>query len=177
MSFEAYSLDMHRHYFAVWVAGRATSRGTHLSVEVCKNLLESCGINEKLHLVRLGTTEHDFDKWHSKKCGQIKKKSDKHIHFGGAAKMLNVYLKARFVCAENSDSPAIGWIHPPIDRLMLKKLAKCNVGGRKKEWRRFSKIGWSKFQRNEYRQLVNLIRECLERNPMWKVEMYWPIYE
>ena len=62
----------------------------------------------------------------------IKNNTMKFTH-GVAAKFINIYFKAMFlndVPAERSDyENKINALHPPIDRLLLQKLAEKNVGG------------------------------------------------
>jgi hypothetical protein len=91
-----------------------------------------------------------------------------------AAKLINCYLKVRFVCAEHNNDNRVGSLHPPIDAVLLKELARIDFCGRAKEWRKFKRAGWSKFDSSTYEDLINLIRRSLPRGtPLWQIEKHW----
>lgn len=93
---------------------------------------------------------------------------------GVAAKLINCYLKVRFVCANWQDHRNVRSLHPPIDDLLLQSLAKENVGGLKKEWARLRNARWSKFSSHTYQEVVDRIREVLPADePLWQIERFW----
>ena len=92
---------------------------------------------------------------------------------GVAAKLVNVYLKSRFVCAGHHAHPRVEALHPPIDSVLLKGLAEANVGGHRKEWEQAAKTRWSKFGPEDYEQVIALIRQSLKGAPLWRIEEYW----
>lgn len=52
---------------------------------------------------------------------------------GVAAKLVNVYLKAGFVCSGHHGHPSVRALHPPIDSVLLQALCEENVGGLRTE--------------------------------------------
>jgi hypothetical protein len=52
---------------------------------------------------------------------------------GVAAKLINVYLKAVFVCGGQHDHAQVQALHPPIDSVLLKELSVRDVGGLRRE--------------------------------------------
>jgi hypothetical protein len=97
------------------------------------------------------------------------------IHFthGVAAKLINVYLKSRFVCAGYHLHPNVCALHPPIDKLLLDDLADRNFGGQASRWRKTSREGWSKLSSSGYQDLILEIRGQLAGKPLWKIEEFW----
>jgi hypothetical protein len=92
-----------------------------------------------------------------------------------AAKLINCYFKVRFVCAGQHEHERVKCLHPPIDEVLLKKLAAQNIGGLGEQWRQFSKQRWSKFDSVTYQRVIDCIRGSLAPGePLWKIEEYWP---
>ena len=77
---------------------------------------------------------------------------------GVAAKLINCYLKSRFVCGGHHPDSRVQNVHPPIDDVLLKTLAKRNIGGYAKQWRHARSARWSKLTSDEYENLIHLIR-------------------
>jgi hypothetical protein len=95
---------------------------------------------------------------------------------GIAAKLLNVYLKAAFVCGGEHDQPRVKVIHPPIDRVLLIGLAGSPEMKSKTDWKRFHP--WTDLDSERYQDLIGCIRAALpEGEPLWKIEEYWPGYQ
>ena len=92
---------------------------------------------------------------------------------GVAAKLINLYLKCRFVCGGFHDHPRVRNLHPPIDSVMLKALAKANVGGFETDWKKLQDQKWSKLNSTQYEKAIQLIRHCMKDQPLWKIEEYW----
>lgn len=93
---------------------------------------------------------------------------------GVAAKLINCYLKVRFVCGGHHADERVQMLHPPIDEVLLKELAAMNFGGNAASWRKFRQARWSKFDSETYESVVELIRSSLPPNePLWKIEEYW----
>jgi hypothetical protein len=51
-----------------------------------------------------------------------------------AAKLINVYLKAVFVCGGQHSNKRVKSLHPPIDSQLLDELYNQNIGDLKREW-------------------------------------------
>jgi hypothetical protein len=92
---------------------------------------------------------------------------------GVAAKLVNMYLKSRFVCGGHHVHTRVQSLHPPIDSVLLKGLARANVGGYAKEWKLAATTRWSKFGSDDYEHVIALIRHSLKGAPLWKIEEYW----
>ena len=92
---------------------------------------------------------------------------------GVAAKLINCYLKSRLVCGGYHTDARVKNLHPPIDDVMLRTLARLDIGGYRKEWQRARAARWSKLDSDGYEQLIRLIRLCLKDKPLWMVEQYW----
>jgi hypothetical protein len=62
-------------------------------------------------------------------------------------------------------------------RLRPEYPAKDNIGGYKKEWRKFSSLRWSKLNCQEYEELIGKLRNCFGINAgFWQVESHWQGY-
>jgi hypothetical protein len=92
---------------------------------------------------------------------------------GVAAKLVNVYVKSRFVCGGHYADARVASLHPPIDSVLLSGLAEANVGGHRQEWNQAAKTRWSKFGSDDYEQVIALIRKSLKGAPLWKIEEHW----
>lgn len=98
---------------------------------------------------------------------------DKLFTHGVAAKLINIYLKSRFVCGGFHADERVQNLHPPIDRVLLDALARQNVGGNKKEWRQAANTGWSNFGSDDYERVIALIRLSMPGEALWRVEEHW----
>ncbi len=91
---------------------------------------------------------------------------------GVAAKLINVYLKAAFVCGGLHDDTTVRVMHPPIDRLLLLELSHCPLTSPIADWRGF--LPWTRLDSERYELLIGCIREALgEDEPLWKIEEHW----
>lgn len=104
--------------------------------------------------------------WEAKACGLS-------FTHGVTAKLVNIYLKSRFVCGGHHDHSRVRSLHPPIDSVLLRKLAEANIGGYTKEWKKAAKTRWSKFGSDDYEQVIALIRQVSKGSPLWKIEEHW----
>lgn len=74
-------------------------------------------------------TKEEFDKWHKKSVNSIVKKAKKvskrsGFSVGWAAKIINLYLKARCYIASQGRPNLENVIHPPIDKYLWKNIMK-----------------------------------------------------
>jgi len=175
----SYSIEDHNHRLAAWAAATAAraSKLCRFSVQKGVKILENAGFRSDLakpeQLPPPAKIDEVHLKWRSK---VIEAAANEQLRFshGVAAKLINCYLKVRFVCANCQDHRNVRSLHPPIDDLLLRSLAKENVGGFKKEWVRLRNARWSKFSSNTYQEVINHIREALPDNePLWKIERFW----
>jgi len=178
----SYSIDTHKHRLAAWAASRAasTSKLCRFKVSTGINILEEAGFDESFTIENIPLVQ-DTDKTHASWRNKVIKAASKHnLNFthGVAAKLINIYLKVRFVCGGFEEDPRVQAIHPPIDEVLLKELASENVGDAAKEWRRFRNLRWSKYDSQTYESVIKLIRKSLPENaPLWTIEKYWQGYQ
>jgi len=77
------------------------------------------------------------------------------------------------MCSEHLPTIA-QFIHPPIDRGLLKNLAKIYRNKYPRIARRWSKIAWTKLNAKEYKHLIDDFRERgLDQPAFWRIEEYW----
>jgi hypothetical protein len=171
-----YSIDRHSHTFAAWAACRAASvKGCRFSVEHGRNWLEAAGFTETFRADSLPLpkeTDAAHREWRDAIVKQAKK-DEKELKHGQAAKLISVYLKARFVCGGYAEHSAVAALHPPIDRLLLNHLITNDFAGQKAIWRHARDIGWSKLSQEQYEQLIGDLRLALKEKPFWMIEEYW----
>jgi hypothetical protein len=176
-----YTIKDHKHRFAAWAASRAASiKGCRFSVEIGKDIIEECGLNKYIDNQSLLPEPQDIDIKHREWRERIINAAQKHgieITHGVAAKLINMYFKSALVCGGSHEHERVKALHPPIDSLILASLAKNNIGGYKKEWRKFSMIRWSKLNCQEYEELIGKLRSCFGiNNGFWQVESHWQGY-
>jgi hypothetical protein len=180
MTLAIYSLHDHKHRFSAWAASTAAmaSPKCKFSVEIGKKILESADIEESIQSIPKIKTQDKFDKWHTDMCNRLISKARNFnfkgsFTFGVAAKLLNCYLKSYFI----DHLGQLKFIHPPIDRLLLKELADKNLGNNKRFWGEKEKRGWSNFTEEDYSEVIKNIKETLheidDSSGLWKIEYYW----
>ncbi|WP_421796283.1 hypothetical protein [Haliscomenobacter sp.] len=172
---EEFKIENHKHKFAVWAAGRAASvLGQRFKVELAKELID--GIELKRYIDYPGSLPDNFDEEHNAWCEKLIAQSDKKISYGVAAKLINVYLKTIFVCGGYHEHEKVKKIHPPIDRLLFKGLALCNVGELKDFWKQHldKGNGWSQFDKSTYIKVIEKIKECTASDSgLYTIEHFW----
>ena len=173
-----YTIDEHRHRFAAWAAARASSvNGCRFSVEQGKAILEASGMNQLLVDPANLPPPHLIDTAHRKWRGAvIDSARGKGLNFshGIAAKLINVYLKASFVCGGHHSNERVRALHPPIDAVLLNELSARNFGGLREAWNEARRIRWSNFTSQQYETVIMNIRTALGVNtPLWEIEQYW----
>ena len=97
-----YGIERHRHLFDAWAAGRAASvAGRRFRVEQGLDILESCGFDDTFvtpeRLPAPIRTDVCHRAWRKQVMSQAARRNLTFTH-GVAAKLINCYLKSRFVC-------------------------------------------------------------------------------
>lgn len=174
---EPYGIEAHQHRFAAWAACRAASVvNCRFGVEQGRAILETSGFAARFsrpeQLPAPDVMDDTHRHWRAEIMGAAKSCKLRFTH-GVAAKLVNVYLKSRFVCAGHHAHARVHSLHPPIDSVLLRGLAEANVGGHAKEWRQAAKTRWSKFGSDDYEHVIALIRQSLNGAPLWKIEEHW----
>ncbi len=172
-----YGIEMHQHRFAAWAACRAASVvNCRFGVEQGRTVLETCGFTASFcrpeQLPEPSAVDDAHRHW---RADVMRVATSCRLPFthGVAAKLVNIYLKSRFVCGGHHTHARVHSLHPPIDSVLLMGLAEANVGGHAKEWKQAAKTRWSKFASDDYEQVIALIRQSLNGAPLWKIEEHW----
>lgn len=144
-----YTIEEHKHRFSAWAAGRAASvNGCRFSVEQAKEIIEAAGLNQLLACPNNLPLPQDTDarhrEWRNKVIEAAKMLRLAFTH-GVAAKLINIYLKAGFVCGGHHAHANVQALHPPIDSVLLDGLSAQNIGGYRRAWNKARRIRWSKF--------------------------------
>jgi len=177
-----YTIETHKHRLAAWAASRAasTSKLCRFKVKTGIDILENAGFTDSFvvdHLPKPDEMDKHHKIWRSKIINEAKKQDLTFTH-GVAAKLINIYTKVRFVCGGHHDDKRVQSLHPPIDEVLLKELARKNIGEAKSEWKRFRNARWSKYDSETYEGVIKLIRNSLSKDrPLWEIEKYWQGYQ
>lgn len=178
----AYSIDEHRHRFAAWAASRAANvKGRRFSVKQGKAIVEGARLNYVVANPARLPNPPDVDlthrAWRESVIVAAKTQSLPFTH-GVAAKLINIYFKAGFVCGGHHNDPRVQALHPPIDSVLLEELSAQNLGGLRREWNKAKAIRWSNFTSEQYETVIRNIRAALGSNvPLWETEQYWQGYQ
>ena len=92
---------------------------------------------------------------------------------GVAAKLINVYLKSRFVCGGFENHSKVKALHPPIDSLLLTALVREKFGGQEAVWTAARLKRWSKLDSHDYEAVIQALKDSLPGKPLWHIEEYW----
>ena len=111
--------------------------------------------------------------------GRFRRNTNQKLNFthGVAAKLINIYLKAGFVCGGHHADARVQALHPPIDSVLLAELSAQNVGGFRSFWDETRQIRWSKFDSQQYETVIDNIRISMPNQALWEVEQYWRGYQ
>ncbi|UMB61091.1 hypothetical protein MHL31_02550 [Lutibacter sp. A80] len=177
-----YKINDHIHLFSSWAAGRASSvKDNRFKVEIGQKILNKSTIkNFILNPDILPNSESEFKishrEWRQQIIDLAKEEGLQFTH-GVSAKLINIYLKSIIICGGFYNHENARFIHPPIDRVLLKELARQNFNGKAKLWKRFENIAWSKFNSEQYEEVISEINIGLNEAPLWQIEKYWKGYQ
>lgn len=179
----AYIIQEHNHRLAAWDASTSASSSPKCRFKVKDGvtLLESCGFDSNLSEPEMLPDSNFIDEkhrlWRNSLIAGAKDIKINNFTHGVAGKLINSYLKSKFVCGGYHEHPNVKSLHPPIDRVLLKCLADNNIGNYSTQWRKYENIGWSKFSSSEYEEVLQLIRSSIPGRPLWEIEEYWQGYQ
>jgi hypothetical protein len=174
----SYTIENHKHILAAWGAatGARASKLCRFPVSAGRQILEAAGFTDRFTISDLPLPSK-LDEQHARwRCSVIKNAEKLNLKFshGIAAKLINSYLKNRFVCGGDHADERVSCLHPPIDALLLSTLGEINFGNQAPAWREFRDRRWSKFDSTTYQAVIDLIRASLPPGEaMWKIEEYW----
>lgn len=174
---DVYSIEKHTHLFAAWAASRAASvKGCRFSVEHGRAILETIGFTADFASPAQLPKPQDVDakhrQWRYNAC-RFAGENGLHLTHGVAAKLINMYVKSRFVCGGHQWHENVAAMHPPIDKLLLDELARTDFGKAGKDWRRISRNGWSNLTSQSYEDVIQLMRVNIGEKPFWMIEEFW----
>lgn len=175
-----YTTEEHKHRFSAWAAGRAASvKSCRFSVEQAKTILESVGLDRLLadpnNLPSPQETDANHRKWRDDTIIAAGNLGITFTH-GVAAKLINIHLKAGFVCGGHHDHVNVQALHPPIDSVLLDEFSAQNIGGHRRAWNEARRIRWSNFDSQQYETVIHNIRMSMPNQALWEVERYWRGY-
>jgi hypothetical protein len=163
-----YDIYEHKHRFSIWTAARAVQRSftTTLNISLVINNTNLRDFAESK--IKINSQE-EFDSlqrfWSNLIIDEFNK-LEIDASYGRAAKMVAVYLKTSIIIGAKPTDPTINFIHPPIDRIILKNLSTI------KAFKEFRKLNWTKLDEQSYWQVVDTIRKELNMFN-WKLELSW----
>ena len=169
-------IDVIQHRFAAWAAASAARVSPKCRFKAANGvaILEGLGFGPgygdpaKLPLPSRFDDQHR--RWRKKAMRLAKARRIKMSH-GVAAKLINVYLKSRFICGGHADHPKVAALHPPIDSILLEALIRTKDGGFEKSWRALAKVRWSNLDSGQYETAIACLRQCFK--PTWSAEKLW----
>lgn len=174
-----YTIEDHKHRLAAWDAASSASASPvcRFKVQTGLEILEACGFDAAFaapdQLPEPTRLDGVHLRWREAVIEEAKRHGLKFTH-GIAAKLINSYLKSRFVCGGHHNHERVKCLHPPIDAVLLGELAELDIGGHAAAWRAFHQARWSKFDSETYEAVISLIRKALPAHePLWKIEEYW----
>ncbi|MBM4152776.1 MAG: hypothetical protein FJ220_04545 [Kiritimatiellaceae bacterium] len=177
----SYTIEEHKHRFSAWAAGRAASvNNCRFSVDQAKEIIEVAGLNRLLVDPNSLPLPQDTDDRHREWRNNVITAATRFgliFTHGVAAKLINIYLKAGFVCGGYHAHGNVRSLHPPIDSVLLDELSAQNIGGRRRVWNEARRIRWSKFDSQQYETVINNIRSSMPNQALWEVERYWRGYQ
>lgn len=166
----SYSFEEHKHRFAVWTAARAVQR-SFTKTRIISDVIAETGLRSTSNTME-NFSQNEFDEFHRTCCNDLAarfKQRDIDCSYGRAAKIVSIYLKTKLIIGGDLGGPLASIIHPPIDSILLKNLAKQD---------KYPGLGelagrtWTNFDHTEYWSLVDLIRLNIGFFD-WRLEEFW----
>lgn len=173
-----YTIQNHIHLFSSWASSRAASvKNNRFTVEVGQIILTKSTIrNFILAPNLLPNNQKEFDINHKswrKEIILLAQEEGLFFTHGVSAKLINIYLKSIIICGGFFNHQNAKYIHPPIDSVLLKELAKIDFNKKSKFWKDSNKIAWSKFDSDQYERVIEEIKNGLKDKPLWEIEKFW----
>jgi hypothetical protein len=111
-------------------------------------------------------TQEEYDKWHRNLCEIVKLSySDAALTVGQQQKWVNMTMKYLIVLEKQSMNSVIGFLHVPIDRIVLER-TDLRVFDKNKPWSRID--NW-----DDYDRFQKLLREGIKCSPIeWEFDIW-----
>lgn len=180
-----YSILEHRHNFASWCAARAYGRGLPGGGnETAFTLIKAVGLQSIQHPDDIGS---DVDAWLIGLMRRIVVEGQgaglTTFRFGHAQKIVNIYLKALFVCGGHHCHPAVQQLHPPLDDILLRELRtflfknRKALGRERESFLDAQRMGrrWTQFSETAYTAYIRAIKSLMRGRPLYLVEEHWDL--
>lgn len=164
-----YTLSEHKHRFSIWTAARAVQRSWTTTYNISK-VIQLLDLQDFVNNFKDITHQQEFDNLHMKWCDRIINEFrvlNIIASYGRAAKIIAIYLKTSIIMGTLDDDKQVRFIHPPIDRILLKNLPNDIV-----EFNSIRKLNWTQLDKKVYWDLVHTIRTQLGMFD-WRLEVYW----
>lgn len=119
-----YDFNQHKHNFSVWTVARAVQRGFS-TTSLIKKAIEASDLRE--YAENDSSDESDFKNFHSECAKQLidflENNLNREVTYGRASKIISVYLKTSVIMFNKGECIKSKFIHPPIDRILLNRIA------------------------------------------------------
>jgi len=157
------------HDFAKWTALSALRSGSPLkSGRQVYALIEKHADLAVLFVTARAIDEAEFDRWHEKTVLAFCK-AESALPVGWAAKIVNVYLKARVYLAGEGRKGLVSVIHPPIDTGLQKGLKKNFP---RRPWKQMTIKSIQSYQ-DDYMPFIRQCRSLAEEVSCLPIEVDW----
>lgn len=163
-----YDLNEHKHRYAIWTAARAVQRSFTTTTKI-SYVINSINLRAFAESVSSLKNQSQFDFLQKKWCHLIINEFDKlqvPTTYGQASKIVAVYLKTSVIINSNGSEDYLKFIHPPIDRIIVKNLPDIS------NLKELKRLNWTKIDEQSYWDMVARIREQLKHFD-WRLEMLW----
>jgi len=161
----------YNHEFAIWTAARASQRA-FTTTQIIKDAINESDLN-LMNIDFNFDSQSKFDAWHDIICKKLTRSLKKtapveKVTYGRVAKIVNIYLKTAYIIPNKGKGRSTKFIHPPIDRILLKnlKIKFPEIG--------IVKISWTLFEEKDYKDIIERIKK-LNFESLWEVEKYWKV--
>lgn len=183
----------HRFRFAAWAAStaaRSSRRVCTFPVSAGVQLLSMSSLKwMALGSHWLPSSRDSFDQTHQRWCEEILRLGQSEVSvsftYGISAKLVNCFLKALFLQTmvgspfdHYTERDEIGrdastrFLHPPIDRLLMKEATRISDSATARRWKALLSIGWSNFSLGDYTDAISLCREMVGED-IAQIEACW----
>tara|TARA_R110002012_G_scaffold16968_2_gene64684 strand:- start:13422 stop:13937 length:516 start_codon:yes stop_codon:yes gene_type:complete len=165
-----YSINQHKHNFALWTAARAAQRG-YTSTKVIGKAIDASYLASFAIQFNINSQKEFHDK-HKEIANQIinsLKDQTGSCSYGRAAKIIAIYLKTFVILDQSINDKGVQFIHPPVDSILLK-----NLHNERDKSLKLNKCVWTKLEEAEYFELIHQLKPLVpEGKPFWYLEKHW----
>lgn len=162
-------LDAMRFEFFAWAAARAAQAGSSkTTVAVLRQaLVDADAIC--WHRTIAANCPQSYDAWHISAIETVfcNLTSVPSMSWGIAAKLVNVYIKGRWLLSTSDQGPMRSFGHPAIDSILLELIDKA-YGSTYSE-----SLRWQRMTRTEYEEVISHLRKRHPTQAIWTIEASW----